>query len=686
MRFKFLILASVFIFSIPYSSSSQTIFEDAVALNFKVPVYYNTAMFNTADELLTAKLIRSEGNSYIETGQYDESGNYIKKALVEIKEDFSDIKIKFNKTADKIATLLSQENRKLFLIYDLSSGKDIYDMESEDVTSFDFSPDGRNFILTVFGNTVIYDITEGNLLQTIRDNVFLSYNPDGTMLFCKSRNDSYNVFSPTGALLRTVSLKDYKGVASDPKSDLVAGFYPPALRIFKYGQFGITEVKNISGLTSFPHFSPAFDYFVVDDNNGLRRVFNISGTQVYQSKIEPYTQNGSRCIFSNDEKKMVLLTDKELYYYDFQMIKYFRIMSKRYSDIYLITDQFQTDQDLLSRADRIKSQKKNMLNVLNDELKVYEMDVKTKQKNSLGYFETKVSELGNYNPNTEMFDVTIVTPFDFTQSRPISAKVKIPKGQAEIFSKYWQSFKVTGFRQLNDALTGIDVANVMIINNLNSTNYRCIIHRSAPLIKMSYDEQYLAGQKFFEQRNWYDAILYLSDFPDNFLKCSVVDMMIQQAFVNYLDEKWQMMSGIPLQNNAEQLFKYLSDFPKTFKQYSDLEKFRQRVVNSIYDQRADTLKALVSDKSYSDAYDYLNQYIFVKYKDQYSGIEYEYDSVKDYFPLKNTLPFEISKKSIQGGNWIRAKEMLSKITKDFPEYDEVEKMMSNVNYQLQEQK
>jgi hypothetical protein len=85
----------------------------------------------------------------------------------------------------------------------------------------------------------------------------------------------------------------------------------------------------------------------------------------------------------------------------------------------------------------------------------------------------------------------------------------------------------------------------------------------------------------------------------------------------------------------------------------------------------------VRANNYIDALDYFNANVTPKYKDVYSSREFDYEF---YFskavPVKNAVLHELGKKSIEGGNWQRAIDMLSQVTKDYADYADVEKLLS----------
>jgi len=663
--------------------NAQTIFEDAVALNFKTAGTFNAACFNSAGALIVAKVIKSAGDAYLEIGIFDDNGNYTKKSLVELKSGFNEIKVKFNNNADRVAIYTSGPEDKNFFIADVASGNSIEDIDAEGVVNFAFTSDGNSMCFATNAASFLYDYSEGNLVRTFKDNVMLSMSKDGNNLYCKAKNDVVNIIDlKTTSVVRSFVLKDYKSIEFDPKGELIGCNFPPYLRFFKFSQSGVSEVKDFENVFNPPAFSSSFEYCVTDDYAiGKRSVYSLTENLIYQSKIDPYTSQGT-FVFSSDDKRMVLLTDKYLYYYDFEMIKYFSRMSKRFTDLYQVTDQFQTDQDLQNRADRIKSRKKDLLSVFTDELKVSEATVKNKQHYSIGVFETKITGLGIYDPNSEMYEVTISIPVNYTTYKDITAKVKIPKSQGEIFNNYWKNFKVTGLRLLNNNLNGVFAFNIQIINDVNNVVYRCIIHRTLPLSPMSYDEKYNLAQKNYDSRDWFEAVLYLSDFPDDFVKNSVIDMMMQNSLNYYFDEKWQFVSTLGLSNtDPGQYLVYLSDFPKNYKTI-DMTDRRKTIVDYVLDGRLQKVKDMIKDKSYTEALEYMDKSIPKIYTDVYSGMETEYGNYNDTKPVRNTLYYEIGKRSIDGGNWQRAVDMLSQITPDFPNYSDAQSLLKQAQSQI----
>lgn len=657
--------------------SSQTVFEDAVALNFKTDGTFHTAAFTPAGQLVTAKIVKSMGANLLEIGIFDDKGAYTKKTNIELSDELLELKAKFNKNVDKIILFSKLTDDRAFQIADVNTGEITNDLEPGEIGNFDFSPDGNTIAFSSGNSSFLLELAEGNVIKSYKDNLFLSFNKDGSMIYCKGKNDVINYLNTkTGEVIKSYLLKDFKSIDFEFNGELIACAYPPFLRFFKLSQTGAVEVKDYENLFSAPTFSSNFEYIVSDDNNGGKRnVYSLKEGLIYEAKIETYQPGKEKIIISPDDKKMVLLSEKKIYVYDFEMIKYFSKMSKRFSDLYQTSDQFQTDQDLINRAERVKSRKTDLLNVFKDEMKINEINIKNSQASSLGVVDIKLVGIGFYDPNYEMYDVTLAIPVNYTATKNVTAKVKVPKVQAEIFSKNWQNFKVTGLRIVNDNLNGVYVFNIQIINDINSTVYRCIIHRTLPVHTSSFDDKYALATKNYEMRNWYDAIIYMSDFPDDFLKNSVIDVMMKNAINNYFDEKWRMVNSMSA-NNINPILIYLSDFPPTWSNFQDVESYRKRVVNSVFDARVQKVKDMVNDKSYSEALEYLNNNVLKGLKDIYSGNVYEFEGAGDLVQLKNKMYFEIGKRSIEGGNYDRAIEMLSLVTEDYADYSEAQKLLS----------
>jgi tetratricopeptide (TPR) repeat protein len=198
---------------------------------------------------------------------------------------------------------------------------------------------------------------------------------------------------------------------------------------------------------------------------------------------------------------------------------------------------------------------------------------------------------------------------------------------------------------------------------------------------LSYDEKYNLAQSNYDSGNWFDAILYLSDFPDNYLKNSVIDLMMQNSLNSYFDEKWSYISSLGLTGTSSgQLLVYLSDFPKNYKTAEITDK-RKNIVDNVLDGRIQAVKDMIKDKSFTEALEYMDKNIMRINKDVYSGEEYEYSNYNDTKPLRNTVYYEIGKRSIEGGNYQRAIDMLSQVTQDFPNYSDAQSLLSRAKSQ-----
>jgi tetratricopeptide (TPR) repeat protein len=99
-------------------------------------------------------------------------------------------------------------------------------------------------------------------------------------------------------------------------------------------------------------------------------------------------------------------------------------------------------------------------------------------------------------------------------------------------------------------------------------------------------------------------------------------------------------------------------------------------VNSVFDARVQKVRDAIADKSYTEALDYLNNYVLKGLKDIYSGNVYEFEGTKEIIPIQNKMYFEIGKRSIEGGNYDRAIEMLKLVTEESPDYSEAQKLLS----------
>jgi hypothetical protein len=193
---------------------------------------------------------------------------------------------------------------------------------------------------------------------------------------------------------------------------------------------------------------------------------------------------------------------------------------------------------------------------------------------------------------------------------------------------------------------------------------------------MSYEEQYNAGQKSFEMRNWYDAILYLSDMPDDFSKNNTVDYMLGQAIPLFFEDKWSSVLSLSTTRDSLVVLRSLADFPQSFKLYSDVEKMRQNTINNIMDARLDYASYLKAEKRYNEAIEYMDAWITPKYYDKYSSKEYDYEYFKSKaLLLRNNIFVSAAKGSMEVGNYSYAYDMLSRVTTDYAEYNEVQSLL-----------
>jgi hypothetical protein len=149
--FKLLVLFA-FSFLFISNSFSQTVFEDALALNFKADGTFTTAAFNTAGVLITAKVNKSSLGTYLEIGQFDDKGTYTKKAMIDLSDDLMDLRAKFNKNADKILMFSKFPEDRAFQLADVLTGEIINDFESGEIGNFDFSPDGTTIAFSSGAN------------------------------------------------------------------------------------------------------------------------------------------------------------------------------------------------------------------------------------------------------------------------------------------------------------------------------------------------------------------------------------------------------------------------------------------------------------------------------------------------------------------------------------------------------
>ncbi len=664
---------------------SQTKFEDAVSLNFKNSNVANAGYFDNSGNLNTARISTRDGSYYVEYGAYDAFGTYSVKRAFEMNSYTNDFKIRFSPDGTKLAVLELSQDKNLLSFFDLQSGQLIQDFDAEQINNFFLTPDSKYIVASGPSNSILFDIYEDNILLNYAGESVMDISEDGNTLFCKNGSNIDYIDTKTGKKLRTFPLKDFRSIDFDERGELILCSFQGYIKLFKLTQNGIIGIKEISNISFQPVPAPTFNYFLVDDPNGAKRMlFNLGGKLVYKSKIDNYSASKSSYVFSNDEKHFALLSDKGTEVYDFEVMKYYNKISQKFPDLFQTKVEFETEQDQVNRADRFKIQKQTIVSNIADELKVSEGLIRQNQKNSLGLVEVKIFSIGIYNPNTEMYDVTLTLPTDYTMYENSYAKVKVPKFQAEIFSQNFQKFKAFALRQLNKEQTGLDVFGVTIVNDLNNTNYRCIMHRTLPVTKTNYDEQFNSGQKSFEQRNWYDAIINLSDFPDDYAKNSVIDYMLTQSIPNFFDDKWSYVQTLNPVRDSINILMYLSDFPKSFKLYSDVTKLRQTVVNNIMESRLDKANGYFADKRYTDALEFIDAAISPSYTDIYTGttLDYEYYNTK-LVPFRNNVLVIVAKRSIEGGNFDRAIELLNRVTKDYPEYSEVDKLLSDSKSQKQ---
>jgi hypothetical protein len=676
----------ILIFLLMLSASSlfsQTKFEDAVSLNFKNANLANAGFFDNSGNLNTARISTKDGSYYVEYGAYDANGTYSVKRMFEMNSYTTDFKVRFSADGTKLAVLELSSDKNLLSFFDLQTGQLIQDFDAEQINDFFLTPDSKFIVASGPSNSILFDIYDDNILLNYAGESVMDISEDGNTLFCKNGGNIDYIDTKSGKKLRTFALKDFRSIDFDERGELILCSYQGSIKLFKLTQNGIIGIKEIGNVAFRPVPTPTFNYFLVDDPNASRRwLFNLGGKQVYKAKIDNYNQTKSNYVFSSDEKKFALLSDKGTEVYDFEVMKYYNKIAQKFPDLFATKVDFETEQDQVNRADRFKLQKQTIVSNVADELKVSEGVIKINQKNSLGLVEVKIFSIGAYDPNTEMYDITLTLPSDYTTFENVSAKVKIPKYQAEIFSQNFQKFKAFALRQLNKEQTGLDVFDVTIVNDLNNTNYRCIMHRSLPVTKTNYDEQFNLGQKSFEQRSWYDAIIYLSDFPDDYAKNSVIDYMLGQALPSIFEEKWSYVQTLNPVRDSLTLLKYISDFPKSFKLYSDVTKLRQTVVNSIMESRFDNANGYFIDKRYSDALDYIDGSITPTYYDVYSGASYDYEYYNTKLvPFRNNVLVTVAKRSIEGGNYDRAIALLERVTKGYPEYAEVEKLLSDAKFQ-----
>ncbi|MCX6161636.1 MAG: WD40 repeat domain-containing protein [Ignavibacteriae bacterium] len=682
--FSLFTLLLLLVISVQDSSklSAQTVFEDAAAQIFKQSGSYSAAIFNANNTLMTARFVQKDGDFFAEVGTFDEKGFFTLINLIELKTDPSEVKIKFNPSLNEIGVNeISSDKNKLY-IYDINSGKKIQDFDPQPVDNFFFTPDGKSVVISSGGNSTLFDVAEGDAIISYGTNTALGISKNGSTLFCRNSNGTISYIDiKTAKEIRNFSVKDFKSIEFDNTGELMLCLYPGAIKLFKLTQESVVQVKEIDKTSIQPSASSTFEYFVSNDNSaGIRNVYNLGGVRIYTAKIEPYSYGKE--YFSADDKRMAFLTEKNIYLYDLEMIKYFGKLTKKYPDLFVANVEFETATDQEYRASRVKLAKNDMLGNIVSQAQVSENMIYDAKKNSFGVVEVKVNSVGNYDPNTEMYDISIDIPVNYTSFFPLNTKVKVPKYTAEVFRNNWQKFKAYAYRQLNNDLDKVNTFNVIIINDLNNVVYKCLMHRTLPVSRLSYDEQFTAAEKSFNMRNLYDAIVYLTDYPEDFKKNSTVDYMMKQALSAFLDEKWSSINTTNYNNDYLKALINLSDIPKTFPKYADVAKMRQYVVNNIMDTRLEKVNDLVRANNYPDALDYFNANVTPNFKDDYSGqvLDYEYFNSKAV-PVKNAVLHHLGRKSIEGGNWKRAVEMLSQVSSDYADYADVEKLLSEARNQ-----
>lgn len=685
-----LLLVSFLLFLTLAPVNAQTEVEDYAAMNFKSKGPFLTAGFDKDNFVCIAKITQVEGNSYLEIGRFDDEGAYTRKMLLPIDPPFSTIRAKFGSMCTKIALQLNYEGDIKLMVYDLITGTLIADdivNDLEDKTNFDFifSPSTSLIAVVNAYDTYLYELTEGAPIVAFPGNRLIKFSGDGNTLFCKGKDNRINYINvKTGAILRSYSLANYKRLYFDDKGEMVISYTSNnRLNVYKYCQDGMYEVKYYYNISVEPEFSPTLSYILIDDEvGGKRLLFNSAGDNLYDARIEPYDRMLSQTEISVDEKKLIKLTEKYLYLYDFELMRYYKTLANKHTDLFKFTG-FMIDEEIQLKAKRIKEQKKALLSMLMGDLLVEEGEWINKQKNSLGVIELKIKSIGAYDYNSQTIDVAIDVPVTYTSTRTIIGKVKIPKLEADIFVKNWPTLKVTALRQAGKTPNNVYVFNVLIDNGMNSGFYRAITHRTLPISNLSFENQFEVGSKASAYGNWYEAIVNLSDYPDNFSKNDVANSIRQRALTSYFEDKWKMVRGTPITNkNFEDVLIYLSDFPKDFAYISDVNDYRQTVVDFIFSAKIDTVKMLMGEGSYSEALDFIDKSLSNTYTDIYSGKVLEYSNYKELQPLKNDVLFNIAKRSMQGTNWQRAKEMLERITEDYQNYDEVKKLLGEVNFQL----
>jgi hypothetical protein len=688
--FKKLILVFPFIFLTLTFLNAQTEVEDYAAMNFKSKGPYLAASFDKDNFVCIAKTTQVEGDTFLEIGKFDDEGTYTRKMLLQLPGSFNSIKAKFAPMCSKIALQLNYEGDIKLAVYDLNSGILIADdigSDIEDQSNFDFffTPSANLVAIVNTNDTYLYELTEGAPLIAFPNNRLIKFSGDGNTLFCKGKDNRINYINiKTGAVVRSYSLTDYKRLYFDDKGEMVVSYVPNnRLNVYKYCQDGMYDVKYYYNIAVEPEFSPTLSYILIDDNvGGKRLLFNSAGENLYEARIEPYDRTLCYTEFSTDEKKLIKLTEKYLYLYDFELMRHYKTLANKHTELFKFTG-FMIDEEIQLKAKRIKEQKKALLSMLTGDFLAMEGELINRQKNSLGVIELKIKSIGAYDYNSQTIDVAIDIPVSYTSTRTIIGKVRIPKLEADIFIKNWPTLKVTALRQAGKNPNSVYVFNVLIDNGMNSGFYRAITHRTLPINNLSFEEQFEIGSKASVYGNWYEAIVNLSDYPDNFSKNDVANSIRQRALISYFEDKWKMVKGTTITNkNFEELLIYLSDFPKDFAYINDVNDYRQTVIDFIFSAKVDTVKMMMGDGNYSDALDYIDKSFPNTYTDIYSGKVLEFSNYKELQPLKNDILFNVAKRSMQGTNWQRAKEMLERITDDYQNYDEVKKLLSEVNYQL----
>ncbi|MCU0372710.1 MAG: hypothetical protein MUE56_05655, partial [Ignavibacteria bacterium] len=648
------IIRGLFLFLILVNLSwSQNKFEDAVALNFRNTSVASAGFYDNELNLNTAMIVRREGTYYLEIGKYDAKGSYSAYKGFDLSNYEGEAKVKFNADGSRIAILEISPDNTVLSVFDVSAGVLINDIDVPGGNDFFITPDAKYAVVSGSSNSVLADVFNGEIVLSYGSEVVLGMSRDGNTLFSRNGNNISYLETKTGKKIRGFALSGFKTIEFDERGELIICSFGSYIKLFKLTENNIVGVKEVLNVSNQPRVSAGFNYFILDNMSGSERgVYNIGGTLLYKARIDKYNPAKTVFIFSKDENRMALLTERGIDAYDFDMMRYYNKLVQKYPDLFLQDVKFETDKDQENRADRIKLQKDVMVKNVADEMKVSEGIIRQNQKNSLGLVEVKIIGIGIYDPASELYDINIAIPVDYEKFQNVSTKVKVPKFQAEVFTGNVMKFKAYALRQLNREQTGLDVFNVTIVNDLNSTNYRCLMHRTLPAVKMSCEEQYNTGQKFFEMRNWYEAILHLSDMPEDFSKNNTVDYMLAQAIPAFFEEKWSGVLGLSTTRDSLTVLRNLSDFPQSFKLYSDVEKMRQNTINNIMDGRLEYANYLNGEKRYSEAIEYMDAWITPKYFDKYSFKEYDYEYYKSKaLVLKNTICVTAAKISMEVGNY-----------------------------------